>query len=138
MQLIDPKDPEYLLSNITDPGELKKWKTAAETWRLPYWDFALRRPNNHVNGKDYCCLPDFALKEMFQSSAPEANNQNPWYAYTYPGKQSGLPNMPGMPVSIPLSLFPSPPLLDSYGYLPEPNAYIDEHPNPDCATRTGL
>ncbi|KAF8453107.1 hypothetical protein BGX38DRAFT_1179177 [Terfezia claveryi] len=104
MQLIDPNDPEYLLSNVTDSGELNKWKTAAETWRLPYWDFALRRPNNHVNGKDHCSLPDFALKNVFQSSAPEAstlsNNQNPWYAYDFPEGQSGLPNMPGIPMSI--------------------------------------
>lgn len=104
MQLIDPNDPEFLLSNVTDPAELKKWKTAAETWRLPYWDFALRRPNNRANGRDYCCLPDFALKEMFQSSAPEAktlsNNQNPWYAYAFPDQDSGIPDMRGIPMSI--------------------------------------
>ncbi|KAF8440568.1 hypothetical protein BGX38DRAFT_1261652 [Terfezia claveryi] len=96
IQLIDPNDPEYLLSNVTDPDELNKWKTAAETWRLPYWDFALRRSNNIVNGRDYCCLPDSALKETLESS----KDQNPWYAYVFPGGKSGLPNVGGFPLSI--------------------------------------
>ncbi|KAF8422533.1 hypothetical protein EV426DRAFT_643363 [Tirmania nivea] len=104
MQLIDPNDPAYLLSSVTDPGELMKWKTAAETWRLPYWDFALRRPNNHASGQDYCCLPEFTLKEIFQLSAQEAStlsdDQNPWYAYAFPDQKSGLPNMRGIPMSI--------------------------------------
>ena len=115
IQLIDPNDPEYLLSNVKDPGELQKWKTAAETWRLPYWDFALRRPNNRVGTKNYCCLPDYSLQEVLQSPAQEASilssNVNPWYAYSYPDKQSGIPDMPGIPVSIsfkPPYLFPLP------------------------------
>ncbi|KAF8454386.1 hypothetical protein BGX38DRAFT_333988 [Terfezia claveryi] len=100
MQLIDPNDPRYLLSNVTDSGELKEWKTAAETWRLPYWNFALRRPNNHVNGEDYCCLPEFALQEVFESSAAEVStlsDKNLWYAYEFPGRQSDLPDESGVP-----------------------------------------
>ncbi|KAF8440565.1 hypothetical protein BGX38DRAFT_1144521 [Terfezia claveryi] len=104
MQLIDPDDPEYLLSNVTDSSELDKWELAAETWRLPYWDFALRRPNNHLKGEDYCCLPDLALEEVFQSSALEAKtlsyNKNPWYAYVFPGGYSGLPDVKRIPLSI--------------------------------------
>jgi len=84
MQLIDPKYPKYILSNVTDPGELQKWKTAAETWRLPYWDFALRRPNNSAGGKNYCCLPDIALDDS------EKSGNGIWYAYAYPDGQSGL------------------------------------------------
>lgn len=79
MQLIDPDDPIYSLGSVTDPSELQEWKTAAETWRLPYWDFALRRPNNSTGGVDYCCLPDLAL-----------DPDNLWYAYDYPGGQSDL------------------------------------------------
>ena len=142
MQLIDPADPQYLLGNVTGPGELGKWKTAAETWRLPYWDFALRRPNNRVSGRDYCSLPDFALQEMFQSSAPEAStlpsNQNPWFAYNFPGQQSGLPNMPGIPVSISLYLLV---LILTVGWLSWVLTNVKrevEHSNPDCATCTGL
>ncbi|KAF8440567.1 hypothetical protein BGX38DRAFT_1261651 [Terfezia claveryi] len=108
LQLIDPNDPEYLLSNVTDPGELNKWETAAETWRLPYWDFALRRPNNHVNGRDYCCLPNLALEEVFQCSVPEAStlshNKNPWYAYCFPGGHSGLPDVGGIPLNVKMSI----------------------------------
>ncbi|RPB25948.1 Di-copper centre-containing protein [Terfezia boudieri ATCC MYA-4762] len=102
MRLIDPHDPLYLLIDIKDPGELKNWKTAAETWRLPYWDFALRRPNNHANGQDYCCLPDLAIKEVFESPAPGtlSNNPNPWYAYVFPEGSSGLPDTGGIPLSI--------------------------------------
>ncbi|KAF8453105.1 hypothetical protein BGX38DRAFT_1329258 [Terfezia claveryi] len=89
MQLTDPDDPEYLLSNVTDSGELNKWKTAAETWRLPYWDFALRRSNNRVNGKDFCCIPNAALNEFLDSS----NEPNPFYAFVFPGEGSGLPDL---------------------------------------------
>ncbi|KAF8453108.1 hypothetical protein BGX38DRAFT_1268878 [Terfezia claveryi] len=89
--------PEYLLSSVTDPGELNKWKTAAENWRLPYWDSALRRSNNHVDGMDNCCLPDIALNEILESS----NDPNPWYAYDFPGGQSGIPDLSDyFPISI--------------------------------------
>jgi len=116
MQLIDPDDPSYILSSVTDLGELQEWKTAAETWRLPYWDFALRRPNNSTRIKNYCCLPDLALDDS------KGSDNRIWYAYAYPGGQSDLDDVSDddgnvvIPVGISFSLSQ---LLGSHGHPQE-------------------
>ena len=94
MQLVDPKTPNDI-SPI--PVEQRpSWRQAAETWRLPYWDFALRRSYNQNSAS----LPQVALTETNpladNSSSPNPtipipsipfSAENPLYAFRYPLKQ---------------------------------------------------
>ena len=73
--------------------ERPDWLPAAETWRMPYWDFALRRTYN--GGK--ACVPEQAMIDgdpilpitvsasgvkLFPTLPAFPNN--PLYAYRYP------------------------------------------------------
>jgi len=88
------------------------WKVAAETWRLPYWDFALRRSYN----QNMACVPQQALidGDPLTPLATGAGQlptlppypDNPLYAYRYPLppgktlKQYGIVNTNGLPLEI--------------------------------------
>ena len=86
------------------------WKVAAETWRLPYWDFALRRSYN----QNMACVPQQALIDGDPLSPLTTGvglptipkyPDNPLYAFRYPlppGKKLsdyGIVNTGGLPVS---------------------------------------
>ena len=93
--------------------ERPDWLPAAETWRMPYWDFALRRTYN--GGK--ACVPQQAMIDgdpilpltvsasgvKLLPTLPAFPN-NPLYAYRYPLRpghtlqEYGIVNS-GMPVS---------------------------------------
>lgn len=69
--------------------EKEAWHHAADTWRLPYWDPAVRRAYNN-NG---ACIPEAMMAaELTSGSAsipigsgiPGFPNRNPFYAYEYP------------------------------------------------------
>ena len=90
--------------------ERNDWKVAAETWRLPYWDFALRRSYN----ENSACVPQQALIDGDPLSPLTtgvgfpplpAIPDNPLYAYKYqlPSGEKleayGIVNLPGLPVS---------------------------------------
>ena len=93
MQLVDPKTPNDI-SPI--PVEQRpSWRKSAETWRLPFWDFALRRSYN----QNSACLPQVALTETNplagNNSSPNPtiptpsipfSAENPLYAFRYPLK----------------------------------------------------
>ena len=110
MDWVGPDSPD---SPIPEKSR-SEWKVAAETWRLPYWDFALRRSYNQNNA----CVPEQALIDgdvlspLATGTAHLPNipkrdhNPNPLYAFEYPlpkGEtpgQHGINEWPyGMPVS---------------------------------------
>lgn len=97
MELVDSKTPED--KSPVPPAERNNWRKAAETWRLPYWDFALRRPNNNFNNVNHICLPDVALYEGNPLKGNSGSNnptipapltpissENPLYSFKYPLK----------------------------------------------------
>ena len=87
------------------------WKVAAETWRLPYWDFALRRSYN----QNMASVPQQALidGDPLTPLATGAGQlptlppypDNPLYAFRYPLasgqtlRDAGIVNTNGLPVS---------------------------------------
>lgn len=93
MQLVDPATPTSV--SPIPIGQRPEWRTAAETWRLPYWDFALRRTYN----ENSACLPKIALTETnplgdSSISTPTLplplipiSPENPLYAFRYPLKE---------------------------------------------------
>lgn len=90
-----------------------EWKLAADTWRLPYWDFALRRSYN----SNMACVPEAAMIDGDPLDATARSQSdlgftlksitdNPLYAYRYPlppGQnlsQYGIVNTGGLPLTI--------------------------------------
>ena len=73
--------------------ERPDWRPAAETWRMPYWDFALRRTYN----RGMACVPQQAMIDgdpilpltvstrgvKLFPTLPDFPD-NPLYAYKYP------------------------------------------------------
>ena len=91
---------------VSDRGN---WRVAAETWRLPYWDFARRRSYN----QQMACVPQQAMIDGdplavhatgLISPVPSIPD-NPLYAYRYPLRPGetpatyGIENSGGLPVS---------------------------------------
>ena len=81
--------------------ERNDWKVAAETWRLPYWDFALRRSYN----KNRACVPQQALIDgdpllpfTMGVGLPKlpGDRGNPLYAYKYPLAKGEKPSKYGI------------------------------------------
>ena len=95
MKLVDPKTPEDQ-SPVLQLADQAEWRQAAETWRLPYWDFALRRSYN----KNSACLPEIAMFEGDPFKGNSGSNDpkiptplipisanNPLYSFKFPLKQ---------------------------------------------------
>ena len=88
MRLVDPKSADSPIDKKDRPD----WLHAAQTWRMPYWDFALRRTYN--GGK--ACVPEQAMIDcdplVHLTASGEALptfpfRNNPLYAYKYPLRQ---------------------------------------------------
>jgi len=91
-------------------GDRPNWKVAAETWRLPYWDFALRRSYN----QGMASVPEQAMIDgdplgphatgLFPT--PPTIPDNPLFAYRYPLRPgetlaaAGLETTNGQPLTI--------------------------------------
>ena len=106
MDWVGPDSP-----NSPIPKEQRgDWKVAAETWRLPYWDFALRRSYN----KNNACVPQQALIDgdplsplTMDVGLPTLQYpDNPLYAYKYrlpAGKTLKDYGIFGQPEEVPVS-----------------------------------
>jgi len=114
MKYVNPNTPDSQ-TPIPKP-QREDWRRSAETWRLPYWDFALRRDYNN-NG---ACIPRICMIDGDPLKAPSASggipplpgptlppvNNNPFYAFKYPLNQGetlaqyGIVNIRGLPLGI--------------------------------------
>ena len=92
MQFIDPNT-----STADSPipkAERESYREAAETWRLPYWDFANMKPYNNEKMSIPKCFSTGDLTQMGHASdtlkiiAPQwlTYKHNPLYTFEYPFK----------------------------------------------------
>lgn len=74
-----------------DTAQATEWKKAADTWRLPYWDWARKQKYN----QQYA-LPEvliFPTTTTYPPNNPrgETNVENPFWGFQNPEKKDGKP-----------------------------------------------
>jgi hypothetical protein len=73
-----------------DASQATEWNNAADTWRLPYWDWARRQPYNNEFSLPYALTLD--LVRIYPPTG-EVNHPNPLWGFDNPEKdpQDGRP-----------------------------------------------
>ena len=95
MELVCAESTEIPIRDEERPA----WREAAETWRLPYWDPAVRRSYND----DAACIPKACMDEM-RASTDFHNDpfgtmdwvENPLHSYRYPLREGETLKQYGM------------------------------------------
>lgn len=98
---VDDEAENDFQKNPIDKAHRAEFQVSAETWRMPYWDWLLRRPHNDMSlciplstampllsqsGHVYDALEKLATKYTFVADwlKVEENDRNPLYSYQLP------------------------------------------------------
>lgn len=76
-----------------DDSQTAEWQEAADSWRLPYWDWARKSPSTEAGDSSSFSLPVVFCIEKVKIYRPsgEADYENPLWGFVNPEKLHNKP-----------------------------------------------
>ena len=99
---------QQIIPKYVDDSNRDQWTNAAQTWRLPYWDWAMKKPDQSTGSASYN-IPQIFQNAQIRITIPSGpmTVDNPVYKFTMPNQQTmgsaGITNIGGIPVLLPKS-----------------------------------
>ncbi|MCJ1352324.1 MAG: hypothetical protein MMC33_002308 [Icmadophila ericetorum] len=93
---------QQIIPKYVDDSNRDQWTNAAQTWRLPYWDWAMKKPDQSTGSASYN-IPQIFQNAQIRITIPSGpmTVDNPVYKFTMPNQQTmgsaGITNIGGIP-----------------------------------------